>query len=359
MRRLLALLVAALLVPALSVTAGDTGEYRDDFGDGGYGGNDGSLEFGGPWVEFGDNGSAESGSIRIGSENCSNNHCLRIEGPGLLAGDLRVTRVADLGVVSDATLSVDIQVQPGGLLELLGSELRIQGYDGSKWVSIQTYDLSKAFGGSKVFSLASFDNTDFALRFVVTGLLGGDVAEFDGYVTIDRVAISGALQSPPTTTSTTIKPTSTTTSRPASTTSSTLPSTTTTQDASSRSSSPETTTTTTSEFASSSTSTTLRPVPAGGPPGGDPSPPTAVVLLDGGLRDPGVGLLADYQEGMMGDLQTDQVEVLGVTVDADFSMAVEVFETARIWIALLALMVSAAIIGGVDRRRRSERASKS
>jgi hypothetical protein len=75
----------------------------------------------------------------------------------------------------------------------------------------------------------------------------------------------------------------------------------------------------------------------------------------GGLRDSRVGLLADYRQGMISDMDIDDVEVLGVELMADFSMAVEVFEAARIWVAVLALLVAAAIIAEIDRRRRSEK----
>ena len=352
-RALIALIV--VLVPALAVMAEHQGEYRDDFGDEGYGGNDGDLHFGGPWVEFGDDGSAGSGMIHIGSEDCSNNDCLHLEGPGLLLGDFGIRRAADLSALDDASLTFDIRVEPEGVLSLVGAELRIQGFDGSKWVTIHTYSLSDPVAGSKWFSLSSFDNSDFDLRFVIPGLLEGEIADFSGWVTIDRVVISGKLAS---TTTTTVKPTTTSTSKPttttrALTTTSTNPTTTTTRPTTTSTSRPETATTVVSAAASttSSTSTTSTTVPltggGAGPTNGDGSPPF------GGLRDPGVGLMADYTGGMMGDM--DDVEVLGVELSADFSMAVEVFETARIWLAVLALMVAAAIIAGVDRRRKVAR----
>jgi len=349
--------IIVILVPGLAVAAGDTGEYRDDFGDGGYTGNDGSLEFSGPWMEFGDDGEDSDGNVHIGPENCSNNECLHLEGSGLLAADFGIRRSANLSVLDEAKLTFDIQVHhEGGLLGLLGAEMRIQGYDGSKWVTIQSYGLSDSFSGSKLFSLASFDNSDFALRFVVPGLLGGDVAEFKGWVTIDRVVISGSLASTSTTTSTpttTVKSTTPTTRAPATTTS-TVPTTTTTGPSTTSTSRSETTTTAQSAAATSSSTTsttsTTAPLSGGGPDssGGNGS-------MIGGLRDPGVGLLADYRQGMMGDIDINDVEVLGVELSADFSMAVEVFEAARIWVAVLALLVAAAIIAEVDRRRRSEK----
>lgn len=72
---------------------------------------------------------------------------------------------------------------------------------------------------------------------------------------------------------------------------------------------------------------------------------------DSGLRDPGQGLIADYGDGMMGDMEMGETEVLGAEVTADFSMAVEVFESAKVWVAVLVLMVTAAIVSGMDIRR--------
>lgn len=47
----------------------------------------------------------------------------------------------------------------------------------------------------------------------------------------------------------------------------------------------------------------------------------------------------------------ESVEVLGAELDADFSLAVEYFEAGKLWIALLALVIGAAFVGGLDRRR--------
>jgi hypothetical protein len=107
---------------------------------------------------------------------------------------------------------------------------------------------------------------------------------------------------------------------------------------------PAATTTTTSE----ATSTT-----AGVGGGGGPAGPSS----EGGLREAAVGLLADYQPGMAGDLNLEGVEVLGADLAVDFSLAVEIFEAAKVWIAVLVLMVTAAVVSGMDRKRRSRQPS--
>ena len=66
---------------------------------------------------------------------------------------------------------------------------------------------------------------------------------------------------------------------------------------------------------------------------------------------PAVGLMAGYTTGMIGDMAMEEVEVLGASLEADFSLAVEAFEAARVWVAALALLIAAAVVSGMDRRR--------
>jgi hypothetical protein len=140
---------------------------------------------------------------------------------------------------------------------------------------------------------------------VESGLLGLDLF-YNGYTTIDRVEIYGEMAAG--TTTTTME---------------------------GAGSAEETTPTTTGD----DTSTTVVAIVAG-----PPTPPP-----NSGLRDPGTGLLANYSEGMMGDMAG--VEVLGAELTADFSLAVEAFEGAKVWIAVLTLLIGAAIVSGMDTRR--------
>jgi hypothetical protein len=64
-----------------------------------------------------------------------------------------------------------------------------------------------------------------------------------------------------------------------------------------------------------------------------------------------MGLMADYSTGMMGGMDMGEVEVLGAELTADFSLAVEAFQAAKIWIAALALLIGAALVSGLDSRR--------
>lgn len=61
--------------------------------------------------------------------------------------------------------------------------------------------------------------------------------------------------------------------------------------------------------------------------------------------------MADYRPGAMGEIDAEDLEVLGIELDAEFSLAVEAFEAARIWISILSLIIAAAVISGMDWRR--------
>jgi hypothetical protein len=348
------------MAPALTASATESGQYRDDFGNGNYSGNDGSLDFSGPWSEFGDTGGPGGGNVHIGPEYCSNNECLHIEGGegvlnlGLVTTSYGVQRAADLSMFTTAELCFDIQVIPQE--GITTAELWVQVYDGSRWVTIKEFDLAQSTNHHKTLDVTSYLSEAFQVRFKVpnaveSGLLGLDLF-YNGYTTIDRVEIYGEMAAA-TTTTTSTSSTSTTSTTLAST-ATTKPgaattSTTTAATATSRAddaavttttmegagSGEETTTTTTGD----DTSTTVVAIVAG-----PPTPPP-----NSGLRDPGTGLLANYSEGMMGDMAG--VEVLGAELTADFSLAVEAFEGAKVWISVLTLLIGAAIVSGMDTRR--------
>lgn len=82
-----------------------------------------------------------------------------------------------------------------------------------------------------------------------------------------------------------------------------------------------------------------------------PGPPE----YEAGIHDmgEGKGLMYDIHEGMNGDLSgLDDVEVLSASVTADFSLAVEAFKSTKVWLAALSLMIAAALVSGMDHRRR-------
>ncbi len=347
-----------VLVPVLAASATESGQYRDDFGHGDYSGNDGSLEFAGPWAEFGDTGGPGGGNVHIGPDYCSNNDCLHIEGGegllnlGLVAASFGVQRAADLSMFTSAELCFDIQVIPQE--GVTNAELWVQVYDGTRWVTIKEYDLAQSTNHHKTLDVTSYLTEAFQVRFKVpnaveSGLLGLDLF-YNGYTTIDRVEIYGEAPAATTTTTSTTSTTSTTLASTATTKPGATPTTTTAATDTSRPDDAAVTTTTTERAASGEETTTTTT------PGDDTS--TTVVAIgagpptpppNSGLRDPGTGLLADYSEGMMGDMA--KVEVLGAELTADFSLAVEAFEGAKVWIAVLTLLIGAVIVSGMDTRR--------
>lgn len=353
MRSVLVAACLLLLMPVLGAGAVGTGELRDDFGNVSYSGSDGNIDWASSWVEGGEIDGPSEGALHIGAENCSNNKCLHMEG-GLIGPSLSISRKADLSDFATAELSYDVFIDPI-LLSTARLVVEVRGAD-SGWTEVDSYQLASQGGEhSASIDVTPFSGSDFEIRFGLFGLTGGDL------VTVDRVVIEGPLHQVTTTSS------STTTTRPSTTTS--PPSTTTSGNATTSSSTtttvPATTTTsiapTTSEGSSGpgeragvgdpdlSTTTTTNPTGDG-----EVSRPTAVGVI-GGLRDPGVGLLADYRGGLMGGIDYGEIEVLGAEIDADFSMVVEVFEAAQLWVAALGLVLAAALIGVLDRRRSLDR----
>lgn len=372
MRRALGVVVlAVMLAPALAATAsGHVEDFRDGFDAGNYSGNEGSQDFDGPWVEFGDPGagSYEDGSVYVDDEGCPQGACLHIEGHGVVAESYGVRRSADLSDFETAELGYEIVISPAPLTT---SALDVQVWNGDRWITVAEHSLSSSAHQQKKVSVTGHIGETFAVRFLVAGVDGGLLdLSYTGSTVIDDVRIVGTVvgDEPVTSTSsssTSSVPTSSAAGRntssstgstpPSSPTSSRVTSTslrsTTSEPATSGATSSEpdgssgaTTATagetTTTHLATTTTTTGLIASAGSG------TPP-----FDSGLRQPAVGLISDYRTGMMGDLGMDEVEVLGVDLDASFSMVVETFETMKVWIAVLALVITAAVIGGMDWRR--------
>lgn len=356
MRRLAGLVVLALLVAIPAVAAlGETASYMDQFSEISYSGDDGTLHFAGPWEEFGDGVTGpESGMVHVGGENCAGTKCLHFEEPelGLVLADYGIERSADASIFDSAQLRFDIVVQAE---PLDNASLEIQVRDNDGWVTVKSYDLSKSLVRNENIPLNSYLHDGFAVRFVVPGLSGGGVL-FTGDVAIDRVEVSGALTTPTTTstTTTTTSTTTTTTTISPSTTTSTEPTTTTTGESrrtTTTTTAPTTTSTRAATTTSGPTSTTTTLAATAGVDDTTPDPPE----FEPGIHDmgPGNGLMFDIHEGSNGNVGgLDQVEVLSAEVTARFSLAVEAFKSTKLWMAILSLMITAALVSGMDHRRR-------
>jgi cell division septation protein DedD len=377
-----AIIVTVLLVPAVVAGASDGGAseeaYKDYFDTVSYSGNNGSLDWSGPWVEGGENNGPGSGAIRVTEGDCAAGKCLELRG-GLL-GQPSIRRASDLSEFLDARLHYRAHLDPV-LLSTGVLHIEVKGA-GSGWTVVADYPLLTQPGThSDSVDVSTYAGSDFEVRFRLGQLLGGD------RVFIDDVEVIGSVPVPTTTTSTTTSTTSTTsTTTPTATSTSTpagtSPSTTTpatgtaTSSPAAPSASPTTTVANAAGPAEMGTSTTVEPgptaiedeqdddspavtgitTPTGSVPGDAPTGsgavPTALAVPDGsGLRLSRVGVLADYRAGIMGDMGTGEIEVLGVSLEADFSMAVEAFQATRLWIAALALVIAAALVSGMDIRR--------
>ncbi len=371
MRRWGATLVVALLVVPVLAASAQGESVRDDFETVSFGGDDGTRPWSGPWVEIGEVDGPSGGQVAVASTNCSDSNCLRLTG-GLL-GQVGARRGADLSVLSTPTLTFDTHI--GAALASTGT-LRVQVRGkGSGWVALSTETLLLKTGQfTESFDVSAYAGADFELRFLLDSLLGGD------RVSLDRVRVEGVVSGDTTTSSTTstseaASSSSTSTTSSIGTTSTSTTATTVTGAVAT----PTTSTPPTSEV----TSPTVTEGDQGDEEGAiDPSPSSPALDDDiiatatttttttdrsllvvaisrppsGGLREPALGLLADYREGMMGDFE--DIEVLGANLRADFSLAVEIFGRIKFWIALLALIVTAAIVGGIDvKRAESDRAA--
>jgi len=347
-------LVTLLLIPALTATAREE-NVRDDFNAVSFSGNDGSLPWAGPWTEVGESDGPANGQVEVGSINCSASKCLQLSGGAL--GQSGAQREADLSTMATAVLNLDLIVD--ATLLSTGTTLKIQArMSGSgTWVTLKSYTLPVQNGQfSESFDVSQYAGSELEVRFVLSSVLGGDHAYFD------EVTIEGTVAATSSSTSTSTPSVGGVVTSLPSTPSIVVPSIVVPDITASP---PDTTTPTGQvELPTDEGGPTVAIPPGSSTPGDGVEGPTSststtagdgivIVPLSGptsasaGLRQAGIGLLADYRSGMMGDTDFEGVEVLGASLKAHFTMAVEVFEAMRLWIAALALVVTAAIVGGM------------
>lgn len=330
------LVLVALMVPSFAALAQTEESFIDRFNTVSYSGNDGSLDWSGSWVESGESDGPSTGQVRVDDSLCSSGMCLSMSGGTL--EEVGVLRRADLSRFIRARLHFQVEIAPA-LLSTGVLYVDARG-GGSGWTTVAEYLLlADGESHSESIDVSSYIDADFGIRYRLSGMLGGDS------VHIDDVELIGHV---PTTTTTTTMTTSTST---------TTATTTTTIEMSGSSSTTSTSTTVTDvqdpeqsgrvseddtrhdrrgeDEAESDTTEPVASVSGTRPPPGS------------GLREPVVGLMADYRPT---GTYTDEVEVLGVEVEADFSLAVETFDEARLWFAILSLIIAAAVVGGMDRK---------
>lgn len=346
MRRGLAVLTVLALMGVGTTATGVTteGKYLDLFSSVTYGGSDGSIQWKTSWNEIGEGDGPEIGQVAVGlGPLCSSGKCLRIAGSGEEVDEIGAWRSADLSTYHKAFL----RYQLNGLMLVEGEEkgdarVYVEVSDDSvSWDRLERIDLygGVASVGKLGFDVSEWISEGFGVRFFVEGF-------FIGSVFIDNVEIAVERETTTTTTApettTTSEPTSTTTDPPVTTTS--RPPTTTTSSVTTSTSPTDATTkvrdgTTTTAGWVTSTTGPARIGSTGDPPSGS------------GLRDAGSGLQFDHEKGLMGDMDMDDPQVLGIAIGAEYSMAVELVESSWIWLVALLVIIATAMVIGLDRRR--------
>jgi hypothetical protein len=244
-------IVGTLTFPALAGTIPPP--FLDRFTQASYDGDDGALQYSGPWVEVGESNGPASGFVRVRDhEYCDGAFCLKIGGSDDAEAHGAYRRV-DLTDATSAKLTFNY-----------GRELLAEDSDGSAvvqvspdggdtWKTLTTIRFGFDDGGLryyKKFQISDFATPDTIIRFMIVEADG-----LNSYWVIDNVAVEATFSSPPTTTTTIGAPTTTTTKPPmtTSTTSTTDALTTTTTKP------PTTTSTTVVEPSAAATSSTTRP----------------------------------------------------------------------------------------------------
>jgi hypothetical protein len=270
---------------------------------------------------------------------CAGNRCLHIHGQGFFFSDIGAARFADTSLFTDAELCFEANSIVFDGLELGDTNLYVEVTTdrGANWETVDVLSVLDLWDDDteRTVSLDGHLSEGFGVRFVVNGLL-------DGEVFIDDVEILGQLDEG--TTPTTIKPPTTTTTSPTTTTTTTRPTTTTT------------TAGITSSTVPATTSTTVAARDQGVPPiptDQGAEPPAG----EGGLRLAYMGIQADYDGSAYEDGGMVAPEVLGLTVE--YSMAVEMIAANWVWTVVLVLLVSGLLLVGIERRNRDKKSAGS
>ncbi len=375
------LIVAGIVLMLAPVAfAGETYKYAKDlFTNVGYSGNDGNRSWTADWKEEGESNGPSQGLVRSVNDpgNCpEGSNCLLIKGGGLLSS-VAAKRFVNTSDLVDTELCYKIRRYDNSLLSLDPPRLIVEVTDdGQSWEEVASYNLNTD-DETYVYQshgVEDFASATFGVRFRVTDILP---ATEDVGVFIDFVEVKGTIPASTTTSSTSSTTTSlpiTTTSLPITTTLPTLPTTTLPGLPTTSTSSTTTTTTkgttTTTEGGAATTSTT--PGSSNGQSGGSssdgstssttgstestlPSQPGENEVTETstapGLREASIGIQAAFDGGRFGSLEGADFEVMGIDIAPNYTMAVEVIESSWVYLLVLIMLIAAAIVSGLDRRR--------
>ncbi|MGA8040232.1 MAG: hypothetical protein WCA93_09020 [Acidimicrobiia bacterium] len=362
MRRLRVILVvsALLALPLAALATTGTDNYLDRFQDGDvYTGSDGSLDWSGPWQEFGESDGSKKGDVRVvTSDLCkSSPQCLSMGSLTTLLGDVGVSRKADTSVFGgDVELCFDIVATEGWTGSL---KVEVNG-NGSGWKELETFALGSPLDEHPTFDISEYQDTNFRIRFTYDAVLSG------AQVFIDNVEISGPATEPTTTTTTVSEPTTTsstttipttTTTHPRPTTTSTTASEPTTTSSTTTTTAPSTTTTTRAVVAVTTTTTVPGQDETEGGGSGQRDGEVVVAVGTGappagsGIRAAARGLQANFDGEVFGKVKGDRPDLAATDFHVDFALAAEVIEASWAWMILLGLTIAWAVVSGVERRR--------
>jgi hypothetical protein len=347
-RALSAVSLACLTVALAAVPASATAEaVRDTFAAISYGGNDGTLDWNGPWREVGEADGPAAGSVRVTtSSRCVKTNCLRFGAEAEFLNTVGVWREVDLTEAESASLSFSYRRESRGST---GGTVTVDvsRNGGSTWETLATYPFAGSGGrASATFDISSFVGSAARVRFTASGPVASS------YVHVDDITVNMDISPPTTTTTTTTTPPSTTTT----TTTAVPTSTTTTAATATTTSMPDITTTT----AATATTTSIpkSPRPNGNAPANHPSSPDgssestttteppgtttstmAIVIVAGGAEPPAPSAAILPIEG----------------ISVAFSVATETMSESAVATIVLGLLIAGLSILGLERRPRSGR----
>ncbi len=64
-----------------------------------------------------------------------------------------------------------------------------------------------------------------------------------------------------------------------------------------------------------------------------------------------MGLQASFEGSRFGNVEGEGLDVMGIAIEPNYSMAVEVIESAWVYLLVLILLIATVIVIGLDRRR--------
>ena len=145
------------------------GAAVDGFESQDYASSSGSIAWGGPWQEAGDDGSSTSGVVVVEADvHCRQAACLRIGGDGVVLDGVSITRPVDLSGATTPRLTLAYQRL---LLGAPGGVVTVQGRGGgSGWVTLATIDLTASSGWATLdLDLSAVPAADTEIRLLGSG----------------------------------------------------------------------------------------------------------------------------------------------------------------------------------------------